>query len=60
MPGDDEPMSQGWEIKERLDHLVEAVVDAGETPGLLSTVVDLSDTEPEVVRVGAGDPSRFE
>ncbi|MEI6362560.1 MAG: L-threonylcarbamoyladenylate synthase [Actinomycetes bacterium] len=60
LPGDEEPMSQGWEINERLDHLVEAVVDTGETPGLMSTVVDLSGAEPEVVRVGAGDPSRFE
>ncbi len=60
LPGDEGPMSQGWEINERLDHLVEAVVDTGETPGLMSTVVDLSGAEPEVVRVGAGDPSRFE
>jgi tRNA threonylcarbamoyl adenosine modification protein (Sua5/YciO/YrdC/YwlC family) len=60
LPGDDEPMSQGWEINERLEHLVDAVVDTGETPGLLSTVIDLSGPEPEVLRVGAGDPSRFE
>jgi tRNA threonylcarbamoyl adenosine modification protein (Sua5/YciO/YrdC/YwlC family) len=60
LPGDEEPMSQGWEIKERLDHLVEAVVDTGETPGAMSTIVDLSGSEPEVVRVGAGDPTRFE
>jgi len=60
LPGDEEPMSQGWEINERLDHLIEAVIDTGETPGLMSTVVDLSGAEPEVVRVGAGDPSRFE
>ncbi len=60
LPGDEEPMSQGWEIKERLDHQVEAVVDTEETPGVMSTIVDLSGSEPEVVRVGAGDPSRFE
>jgi tRNA threonylcarbamoyl adenosine modification protein (Sua5/YciO/YrdC/YwlC family) len=60
LPRDDEPMSQGWEINERLEHLVDAVVDTGETPGLLSTVIDLSGPEPEVLRVGAGDPSRFE
>jgi tRNA threonylcarbamoyl adenosine modification protein (Sua5/YciO/YrdC/YwlC family) len=60
LPGDDEPMSQGWEINERLEHLVDAVVDTGQTPGLLSTVIDLSGPEPEVLRVGAGDPSRFE
>jgi tRNA threonylcarbamoyl adenosine modification protein (Sua5/YciO/YrdC/YwlC family) len=60
LPGDEEPMAEGWEIKERLDHLVDAVVDTGEIAGELSTVVDLSGSEPEVLRVGSGDPSRFE
>jgi tRNA threonylcarbamoyl adenosine modification protein (Sua5/YciO/YrdC/YwlC family) len=60
LPGDLEPMAQGWEIKERLDHLVDAVVDAGESSSEVTTVVDLSGPEPEVLRVGAGDPSRFE
>jgi tRNA threonylcarbamoyl adenosine modification protein (Sua5/YciO/YrdC/YwlC family) len=60
LPGDEEPMTLGWDIKERLDHVVDAVVDAGECGVVPTTVVDLSDEEPEVVRVGAGDPSRFE
>jgi tRNA threonylcarbamoyl adenosine modification protein (Sua5/YciO/YrdC/YwlC family) len=59
LPGDDGPLTQGWDIKERLDHLVDAVVDAGEGGTELTTLVDLSEGEPEVVRVGAGDPSRF-
>lgn len=60
LPGDEEPMTQGWEVKERLDHVVDAVIDAGECTTVLTTVVDLSGDEPEVLRVGAGDPSRFE
>jgi tRNA threonylcarbamoyl adenosine modification protein (Sua5/YciO/YrdC/YwlC family) len=60
LPGDSEPMTQGWEIKERLDHVVDAVVDAGECGTVPTTVVDLSEGEPEVLRVGGGDPSRFE
>jgi tRNA threonylcarbamoyl adenosine modification protein (Sua5/YciO/YrdC/YwlC family) len=60
LPGDDEPMTQGWEIKERLDHQVDAVVDAGDCGIEPTTVVDLSGDEPEILRVGAGDPSRFE
>jgi tRNA threonylcarbamoyl adenosine modification protein (Sua5/YciO/YrdC/YwlC family) len=60
LPGEDEPMTQGWEIKERLDHQVDAVVDAGECGTMPSTVVDLSGDEPEIVRVGAGDPTPFE
>ncbi len=60
LPGEDEPMTNGWEIKERLDHQVDAVIDSGDCGLDPTTVVDLSGAEPEVVRVGAGDPSRFE
>jgi tRNA threonylcarbamoyl adenosine modification protein (Sua5/YciO/YrdC/YwlC family) len=60
LPGDSEPMTLGWDIKERLDHVVDAVVDSGECGTVPTTVVDLSDGEPEILRVGAGDPSRFE
>ncbi|KRC35817.1 MULTISPECIES: L-threonylcarbamoyladenylate synthase [Oerskovia] len=60
LPGEDEPMTQGWEIKEALDHQVDAVVDSGDCGTEPTTVVDFSSGTAEVVRVGAGDPSRFE
>jgi tRNA threonylcarbamoyl adenosine modification protein (Sua5/YciO/YrdC/YwlC family) len=60
LPGQQEPMTQGWEIKEALDNQVDAVVDAGDASTEQTTVVDLSGDEPEILRVGAGDPSRFE
>jgi tRNA threonylcarbamoyl adenosine modification protein (Sua5/YciO/YrdC/YwlC family) len=60
LPGDEEPLALGWEIKERLDHSLDAIVDAGEAGKEPSTVVDLSEDEPEVLRVGVGDPSPFE
>jgi tRNA threonylcarbamoyl adenosine modification protein (Sua5/YciO/YrdC/YwlC family) len=60
LPGHDDPMTDGWAIKEELDHLVDAVIDSGETGKEPTTVVDWSEGYPEVVRVGAGDPSRFE
>ena len=60
LPGDDEPMTQGWEIKERLDHQVDAVVDSGDAGHEPTTVVDFSSGAPEVVRRGAGDPTPFE
>ena len=59
LPGQETPMTQGWEIKETLDHVVDAVVDSGDCGTEPTTVVDLSGDEPEIVRVGAGDPSRF-
>ncbi|WP_432542723.1 L-threonylcarbamoyladenylate synthase [Kineococcus sp. SYSU DK002] len=60
LPGHDEPLTDGWTVKEELDHVVDAVVDAGECGTEPTTVVDWSQGYPEVVRVGAGDPSRFE
>ncbi|KPC96145.1 L-threonylcarbamoyladenylate synthase [Streptomyces albus] len=59
LPDEDEPLTQGWEIKERLDHVVDAVVDSGDCGTEPTTVVDFSGPEPEVVRQGAGDPARF-
>ncbi|WP_296605262.1 L-threonylcarbamoyladenylate synthase [Nocardioides sp.] len=60
LPGETEPRSLGWEIKEELDHQVDIVVEAGETLAEPTTVIDWSEGYPEVVRVGAGDPDRFE
>ena len=60
LPDAEEPMTDGWQIKEELDHVVDAVVDAGSCGTEPTTVVDWSEGYPEVVRVGAGDPARFE
>ncbi|MBW0106440.1 L-threonylcarbamoyladenylate synthase [Pseudonocardia sp. KRD291] len=59
LPDHSEPMTQGWQIKEELDHLVDAVIDSGDCGVEPTTVVDLSGDEPEIIRAGAGDPSRF-
>lgn len=59
LPGESEARTQGWEIKEELDHVVDLVIEAGETPAEPTTVVDWSGESPEVTRVGAGDPDRF-
>lgn len=54
------PLTQGWEIKERLDMQVDAVLDSSECGTEPTTVIDLSGDEVEIIRRGAGDPSRFE
>jgi tRNA threonylcarbamoyl adenosine modification protein (Sua5/YciO/YrdC/YwlC family) len=60
LPDEAEPLTQGWEIKERLDHAVDAVIDSGDCGTEPTTVIDFCGTEPEIVRRGAGDPSPFE
>ncbi|WP_328442043.1 L-threonylcarbamoyladenylate synthase [Streptomyces sp. NBC_00444] len=60
MPDEDEPMTQGWEIKDRLDHMLDAVVDSGDCGTEPTTVIDFSGGEAEIVRRGAGDVARFE
>lgn len=60
LPDEEEPLTQGWEIKERLDHQVDAVVDSGECGTEPTTVVDFSSGIPEILRVGMGDPTPFE
>jgi tRNA threonylcarbamoyl adenosine modification protein (Sua5/YciO/YrdC/YwlC family) len=60
LPGETEARTQGWEVKEELDHDVDIVVDAGEVTAQPTTVIDWSDGAPELVRRGAGDPDRFE
>ncbi|HVX43420.1 MAG TPA: L-threonylcarbamoyladenylate synthase [Mycobacteriales bacterium] len=60
LPGHEDAMVQGWEIKEELDNQVDAVIDSGDCGIEPTTVVDFSGDEPEIVRYGAGDASRFE
>ena len=60
LPDQEEPLTQGWEIKERLDNEVDAVIDSGDTGSEPTTVIDFSSGFAEVVRRGTGDPSRFE
>lgn len=60
LPGESDPMTEGWLVKEELDHQVDVVVDSGECGTEPTTVIDFSDGAPEVVRTGAGDPSPFQ
>jgi tRNA threonylcarbamoyl adenosine modification protein (Sua5/YciO/YrdC/YwlC family) len=60
LPGQDDPLTQGWEINEQLGDVVDAVIDSGDCGTEPTTVIDFSQDEPEIVRRGAGDPSDFE
>ncbi|MBG0857601.1 threonylcarbamoyl-AMP synthase [Streptomyces spinoverrucosus] len=60
LPDEEEPMTQGWEIEDRLDHVLDGVVDSGDCGTEPTTVIDFSAGEAEIVRRGAGDTTRFE
>jgi tRNA threonylcarbamoyl adenosine modification protein (Sua5/YciO/YrdC/YwlC family) len=57
--GEDDPLNDAQEIRERYQHELAAVVDAGACPHEPTTVIDLSGGEPEVLRRGRGDPSEL-
>jgi tRNA threonylcarbamoyl adenosine modification protein (Sua5/YciO/YrdC/YwlC family) len=57
MPGEALPLNDPEEIRERLEHQVGAVIDAGACSLEPTTVIDMSGDEPEVLRLGQGDPA---
>ncbi len=57
LPGEEDPYTEGDVIQERLEKLVDAVVDGGACGLLPTTVVDLTGREAELVRSGKGDPA---
>ncbi len=60
LPDRPEPLTEAWEIKALLDPVVDAVIDSGDCGTEPTTVIDLSQDEPLIVRQGAGDVVRFE
>ena len=59
LPGDDMPLRDPMEIRERLEHAVDVVIDGGPCPGDLTSVVVWEDREFRVHRAGMGDTSMF-
>lgn len=55
-PGETEPMNDPQAIRERFQKRIQAIVDAGACPMQPSTVVDLTEDEPSLIRLGLGDP----
>lgn len=59
LPGDDDPLTEAWEIRERLEHELDLVLDGGTCGGMPTSVVDLTSGTPVLVRAGRGDLSVF-
>lgn len=60
MPGEDYPLIDPYDIRHTLEHDVDLVIDGGYCGMEPTTVVDLADEAPIVLRVGKGDPAPFE
>src|SRR5512145_198479 len=54
LPGDEAPLTEGWEIQDRLDDLIELILDGGHCGTTPTTVVDLTSLPPTLVRAGRG------
>ena len=57
LPGDEDSLTDADTIRERLEKLVDLIIDGGVCAHGPSTVIDLTGDEPEVVRLGRGDPA---
>jgi tRNA threonylcarbamoyl adenosine modification protein (Sua5/YciO/YrdC/YwlC family) len=58
-PGDTDPLNDAEEIRERFERQVAAIIDAGACALEPTTVVDLTTSEPQLIRQGRGDITRL-
>ncbi|MES2501309.1 MAG: L-threonylcarbamoyladenylate synthase [Pseudomonadota bacterium] len=59
LPNDDAPLNEAWEIRDRLESQVDLVIDSPIRFAGLTTVIDLTTTEPTLIRQGVADASPF-
>ena len=60
LPGEEEPIGEGWQINDGIGNQIDAVLDSGDVTTAPTTVINFSGDEVTVDRRGAGDPSPFE
>jgi tRNA threonylcarbamoyl adenosine modification protein (Sua5/YciO/YrdC/YwlC family) len=59
LPGEEAPLTEGWEIQDRLDDLIELILDGGSCGTTPTTVIDLTSVPPTLVRAGRGSLEPF-
>jgi len=59
LPGDDQPLTDPYEIRDLLQHEVDLVIDGGYCGMEATSVINLVDDVPVVVREAAGNVSNF-
>lgn len=59
LPGDPAPLDDPHAIRDRLEHAIDLVIDAGPCVDVPTTVIDLTADPATLVRLGGGDPARL-
>lgn len=59
LPGDDVPLTDPFEIEQRIGHEIDAIIDAGPVGIEPTSVLSLSGGDVDVLREGRGDVSAF-
>jgi tRNA threonylcarbamoyl adenosine modification protein (Sua5/YciO/YrdC/YwlC family) len=54
LPGDSEPLSDPYDIREKLDHELDLIIDAGIIHFEPTTMIEFTRTGPVIVRQGKG------
>lgn len=59
LPGDDAPLADADEIRQRLEKQLDLVIDAGGCGREMTTIINLTGAQPELVRAGQGPLTPF-
>ena len=59
LPGEEAPLSEAYEIVEKLGGSVDLIIDAGEIHQDPTSIIDLTTTKPTIIRQGSGDIRGF-
>lgn len=60
MPGDEQPLTDPQEIKDRLRNVVDVIIDGGLGSAEPTSIIDLTGPAPVVLRKGRGDTHMFD
>jgi tRNA threonylcarbamoyl adenosine modification protein (Sua5/YciO/YrdC/YwlC family) len=59
LPGDEGPLTEGWEIQDRLEDHLELILDGGQCGTEPTSIIDLTGSVPELIRAGRGSLEPF-
>lgn len=59
MPEEENALTEAWEIRDKLEHVVDLILDVGSCPIGETTVINLTGEVPELIRAGLGDLAPF-